>query len=268
MRDFLLNTQTGDCTEFSNAAAILMRLAGVPTRVVTGYLAADSLQTPAHRRGLQVLQRSITPLQQYPGDELYLVTTAHRHSWLQLYMPGYGWVDFDPTNYAIPPQGSGNPNTRDVVIPLIKPQDLRTASDIPWMLIIRGLTLLFLIGVVVSYIVRYTRQLYLGALAKRNDRRGLRALYTLLLMRLSSAGYELKTPARTAWEYAREYPELRRFAGLYTELRHRESFREGEWDELWRLLREEYRSLAARCKQGGLVGLLRRAFSLRMLYYR
>ena len=65
MEEFLLSTRSGDCTEFSNATAILARMAGIPTRVVTGYLGADSLQTPAHMQGLAALQQSIPPLQEY-----------------------------------------------------------------------------------------------------------------------------------------------------------------------------------------------------------
>ncbi|MDR1933624.1 MAG: transglutaminase domain-containing protein, partial [Spirochaetales bacterium] len=38
--DFLTYTKEGDCTEFSNTAAILGRLAGIPSRVVTGFLAS------------------------------------------------------------------------------------------------------------------------------------------------------------------------------------------------------------------------------------
>ncbi|MCB1306256.1 MAG: transglutaminase domain-containing protein, partial [Leptospiraceae bacterium] len=48
---FLFQTKEGDCTEFANATALLARIAGIPARVVTGYIASKDLQTPAHRGG-------------------------------------------------------------------------------------------------------------------------------------------------------------------------------------------------------------------------
>ncbi|MDR1636408.1 MAG: transglutaminase domain-containing protein, partial [Treponema sp.] len=103
MKEFLLNTKDGDCVEFSNTVALLGRLAGIPSRVVTGYLAAGSLQTMAHLRGLAALRSKIKVLQEFPFEDLYLVTDAHSHSWTQFYIPGYGWIDFEATAFAIPP---------------------------------------------------------------------------------------------------------------------------------------------------------------------
>ena len=79
LKDFLLDTKDGDCVEFSNTAAMLGRLAGIPSRVVTGYLAADSLQTMAHLRGLAALRSKIKVLQEFPFEDIYLVTDAHSH---------------------------------------------------------------------------------------------------------------------------------------------------------------------------------------------
>ncbi|MFW6138576.1 MAG: transglutaminase-like domain-containing protein, partial [Spirochaetota bacterium] len=76
LEEFLVHQKKGDCTEFSNAAAVLARMAGVPSRVVTGFLASGKLQTPSHRRGIRILRDAIGPLKKYPLQELYLVTTA------------------------------------------------------------------------------------------------------------------------------------------------------------------------------------------------
>jgi len=124
--DFLSVSREGDCTEFSNAAALLARMAGIPSRVVTGYLASSELQTPAHIRGLSLLRQALPPLQAFPLEELFLVTTAHRHSWAQFWIPDYGWIDFETTAFAIPPMGMGDPNNRDVVIPLIQEESPNT----------------------------------------------------------------------------------------------------------------------------------------------
>ena len=117
---FLFETRSGDCTEFSNTSAILGRIAGIPTRVVTGWLGTESLQTDVHQRGLQTLREVIEPLREFPLDELFLITTAHRHSWTQFYLPGYGWVDFETTQYAIPPPPELSAAGQDIVIPIIQ----------------------------------------------------------------------------------------------------------------------------------------------------
>ena len=114
--NFLFETKAGDCTEFSNTSAILGRMLGIPTRVVTGYLGSESLQTPQHVRGAAILRQSIEPLQEHPVEDLYLITTAHRHSWTQFWLPDFGWIDFETTTHAkTPPPGAGRqlPRHRD-----------------------------------------------------------------------------------------------------------------------------------------------------------
>ncbi len=266
--DFLTKTKNGDCVEFSNTTAILARLAGIPSRVVTGYLAAKDLQTPAHRRGLELLRQKIPALQKFPLRELYLITTAHHHSWVQLYMPGYGWVDFETTAYAIPPQAGGDPNNWNVVIPLLSNQELAPLYHFPWYLVLRLLAVLTAAVVVLMYLYRYGRELYLLNLSRGRSRGSLDALYKLLLLRLVSDGFTLKSPATTAIEYAEDHPELTRFAALYTELKYRELYEAGERERLWSELKREYRETVRQCRKGGLLSSLRRGFSLKGLYYR
>ena len=266
--DFLTTTKNGDCVEFSNTTAILARLAGIPARVVTGYLAAKDLQTPAHRRGLDLLRQKIPALQKFPLSELYLITTAHHHSWVQLYMPGYGWVDFETTAYAIPPQASGDPNNWNVVIPLLENQELAPLYHFPWYLVLRLLAVLAAGVILLMYLYRYGRELYLLNLSHGRSRRSLDALYKLLLLRLVADGFALKSPATTPNEYAQDHPELTRFASLYTELKYRELYGAGERELLWKELKREYRETVRQCRKAGFANSLRRGFSLKGLYYR
>jgi len=62
-------------------------------------------------------------------------------------------------------------------------------------------------------------------------------------------------------------PHLARFAGLYTTLRYRERMRPEERARAWAELRACYVGLLASTRTPGLGRLLRRAFSLRGLYY-
>ncbi|MGX6449642.1 transglutaminase family protein, partial [Patulibacter sp. S7RM1-6] len=72
--DFLFDTHEGYCQHFAGAAAMLLRLAGVPTRVVTGF--ATGRRT---------------------GEGRYDVRDSDAHAWIEVYFPGFGWVPFDPT---------------------------------------------------------------------------------------------------------------------------------------------------------------------------
>ena len=265
MRSFLIDDKTGDCTEFSNATAILARLAGIPSRVVTGWLVSEGLQTPAHVRGLVLLKERITALKDVPLNELFLVTDAHRHSWTQLYLAEYGWVDFDPTDYALPPPAGGSANDMDVVIPLIEERDVEQKPPFPWMLLARILGIVALVGVSGVYLYRYGSEMVLRLLARRRDRTGLRALYRLLLMRLAAEGYDVKVPSQTPLEYSSRYALLAGFAALYTRLYYR-TRSEGD-EELWAALRASWAEALGRARRRGPRGLLRRSLSLRGLYY-
>ncbi|MEP6882603.1 MAG: DUF3488 and transglutaminase-like domain-containing protein [Dokdonella sp.] len=73
--DFLFNTQAGFCEHYSSAFVVLMRAAGIPARVVTGYQGGwfNAL-----------------------GDYL-LVRQSDAHAWSEVWLEGRGWVRVDPT---------------------------------------------------------------------------------------------------------------------------------------------------------------------------
>lgn len=268
MARFVAETRTGDCVEFSNTAAILGRMAGIPSRVVTGYLASRGLQTLSHVQGLWVLQQQIEELQEYSLHELYLVTTSHRHSWVQYYVPGYGWIDFEPTSHAIPPAAGDDPNELKVVIPMLDPRTDRMAGFVfPWReagMTLVGLALLTLLAL---YLYRYGRESYLLVVARRRGYRGAAALYTALLMKLAAAGYDIKPRSQTAMEYAGRYGELQRFASDYTRLRYRERTPGDERGSMWRSLQQSYREVVRESRRHGVRGFVRRLVSLRGLHY-
>ncbi|MGZ3587236.1 MAG: transglutaminase TgpA family protein [Candidatus Limnocylindrales bacterium] len=69
-----LITKQGYCEYFATTMAMLLRAEGIPTRYVKGYL----------------------PGQRLP-DGSYEVDQSAAHAWVQVYFPGWGWIDFDPT---------------------------------------------------------------------------------------------------------------------------------------------------------------------------
>ena len=263
--NFVANTQSGDCVEFSVTAGILGRLMGVPSRVVTGYLASSGLQNQAHTRGLATLQDSIPHLQDYSLSEMFLVTTSHRHAWVQYYMPGYGWVDFEPTSYAIPPDRAGDPNERQVVVPVIEEREAPRDAGFPWNEVANILLWLVIISVTALYLYRWISELYLVWRARGDDDRAVRARYRLLLMHLAAVGYELKSSGETAHEYAKRHPETAGFASAYTRLRYMPPDRD-RGEVLGELL-EEYRRVRRTVLGRSPLRTLRRIVSLRTLYY-
>jgi protein-glutamine gamma-glutamyltransferase len=77
--DFLLRDHAGYCQHVAGAAALLLRLAGVPARVVVGFATG-------------VRQR----------DGRFQVRDSDAHAWIEVYFQGYGWVAFNPTPPAAP----------------------------------------------------------------------------------------------------------------------------------------------------------------------
>jgi transglutaminase-like putative cysteine protease len=69
----------GVCQDFAHLAIACIRSLGLPARYVSGYI------------------ETIPP----PGYEK-LVGVDASHAWFASYIPGIGWVDFDPTNDVIP----------------------------------------------------------------------------------------------------------------------------------------------------------------------
>jgi transglutaminase-like putative cysteine protease len=73
--DWLLQKHTGYCTYYASAMALMGRLLGIPTRVVNGFSGGH-----------------------YAMDgKLWIVDGSDAHSWVQAYLPNYGWISFEPT---------------------------------------------------------------------------------------------------------------------------------------------------------------------------
>lgn len=78
--EFLFEQKRGFCEHFSSAFVVLMRGAGIPARVVTGY--AGGYHNPY-------------------GD-YWLVRNSDAHAWSEVWLSGRGWVRVDPTAAVAP----------------------------------------------------------------------------------------------------------------------------------------------------------------------
>ena len=77
--DEVLEEKKGVCQDFAQVAIACLRSVGLPARYVSGYI------------------ETLPP----PGKEK-LVGTDASHAWFSVFIPNFGWVDFDPTNDQIP----------------------------------------------------------------------------------------------------------------------------------------------------------------------
>lgn len=214
------------------------------------------------------MRESIEPLRDFPEHQLNLVTTAHRHSWVQFYLPDYGWLDFETTAYALPPMGSGDPNSMNVVIPLIQAEPAPAPEfAFPWRLALKTLGVLVGCGLLAVYLYRCGKRISLSMRAAGRGTAALNALYRATLMRLAEEGFRIKRPSETPLEYAAEIPGLARFAKEYTRLRYKEGFQRGEEERLWRDIRLSQRSVLETERSRGIVSFLKRIFTLRGIGY-
>lgn len=78
--EFLFVTRRGFCEHYASAFVVLMRAAGIPARVVTGYQGGE-----------------MNPL----GDYM-IVHQADAHAWAEVWLKNEGWVRVDPTAAVSP----------------------------------------------------------------------------------------------------------------------------------------------------------------------
>ncbi len=80
MDEFLFETREGYCEHYASAFVVLMRSAGVPARVVTGYMGGDYNRI---------------------GD-YWVVRNSDAHAWAEILVNGNAWVRLDPTSAIAP----------------------------------------------------------------------------------------------------------------------------------------------------------------------
>jgi transglutaminase-like putative cysteine protease len=78
--DFLFQTRKGFCEYYASSFVFLMRAAGIPARVVTGYQGGEYNDL---------------------GD-YYVLRQSDAHAWAEVWLPDRGWVRFDPTAAVAP----------------------------------------------------------------------------------------------------------------------------------------------------------------------
>lgn len=102
---FLFEARKGYCDYFASAMAVMLRSVGVPARVVSGYASGDY----DYRTGM------------------YVVKDSQAHTWVEVYFPGYGWIEFEPTSSREPRERPLTAATQEYNAPFGMPIDV----DVP-----------------------------------------------------------------------------------------------------------------------------------------
>ena len=78
--DFLFETRNGFCEHYASSFALLMRIAGIPARIVMGFLGGERNPLGAH----------------------LIVRQSDAHAWVEVWLDGQGWTRIDPTAAVAP----------------------------------------------------------------------------------------------------------------------------------------------------------------------
>lgn len=78
--DFMFNTRQGFCEHFASAFVFLMRAAGIPARVVTGYQGGEYNSLGGY----------------------FIIRQSDAHAWAEVWTQGKGWLRVDPTAVVAP----------------------------------------------------------------------------------------------------------------------------------------------------------------------
>ena len=77
---FLFETRRGFCEHYAGSFALMMRVAGIPSRVVVGYLGGE----------------------RNPRADHWVVRQSDAHAWVEVWVPSLGWWRVDPTAAVAP----------------------------------------------------------------------------------------------------------------------------------------------------------------------
>ena len=95
----LFDKQEGFCNYYASAEVILLRSLGIPARVTVGYsegeLAFSQYFTPSSRATLESGLGAVDDSSRFINS--YRVYQRNAHAWPEVYFPGFGWVEFEPT---------------------------------------------------------------------------------------------------------------------------------------------------------------------------
>ncbi len=106
--DFLFRTRRGFCEHYAAAFVFILRAAGIPARVVTGYQGGE-----------------INPV-----DGTRIIRQSDAHAWAEVWLPGQGWQRADPTAAIAPARVEHNLAS---ALPAGEPLALLSRPEFAWL---------------------------------------------------------------------------------------------------------------------------------------
>ncbi|WJE16339.1 transglutaminaseTgpA domain-containing protein [Halobacillus sp. ACCC02827] len=237
---FLFESQVGYCDNYSTSMVVLLRSEGIPARWVKGFTGGERLGAEEN------------PFAENEVQNVYEVTSANAHSWVEVYFPEIGWVPFEPTQgfsnnadfytdieqdteteesdareqETTPEEGAGNPQEMEEEENSSDSAALEGTSSEQngmWGWII--LFVLVILAAVLVFLMRYRLLafFYIRRLRQTNKEDTFEMAYAFLLKALHHKGLKRKQD-QTLREYAEEVDrryqsnEMRRLTNHYERL--------------------------------------------------
>ncbi|RDW20179.1 hypothetical protein CWR48_05595 [Oceanobacillus arenosus] len=215
---FLFDSKVGYCDNYSTSMVVLLRTLDIPARWVKGFASGEIVERGAD------------------GYNLYEITNANAHSWVEVYFPEVGWVPFEPTqgfanatdfhtdtegnreaveNDAITPKPESEKPEEQMEEPVAPEKENAADSNtgtwlftINWWYVAIGLVV-FVVVLFIIYKTRFRLQMHLISLkfTNKQDARTFQEAYHFLIKILSGRGYEIE-PDQTLREFAKRVDAL------------------------------------------------------------
>ncbi len=87
---FLFEGKQGYCNYYATAEVLMLRSLGIPARLAMGYAQGEATE------GTQ------RPGETEVTEQVFNIYRKHMHAWPEVYFPGIGWVEFEPTGNQDP----------------------------------------------------------------------------------------------------------------------------------------------------------------------
>ncbi|WP_249871721.1 transglutaminase TgpA family protein [Oceanobacillus saliphilus] len=207
---FLFDSQVGYCDNFSSAMVVMLRSIDIPARWAKGFTSGEVIGNDGE-------------------NNIYEITNANAHSWVEVYFPETGWVPFEPT------QGFSNltdfhvdldRTTEDAEDDILEAPEVRTPEQpelpegeamdtaepdtnhaggvsVKWWHIVSIVAVIILVGFII-YKTRYKWQTraFMVKLNRNGDAETFQDAYHYLMKLLDHHGYT-KDPDQTLREFAK-----------------------------------------------------------------
>jgi len=196
INEFLFEKEEGFCQQFASSMTLMLRSQGIPSRFVSGFVIGSS------EFELDDIPEEILSQGRRSSNPYKSVYDSNAHTWSEIYMPNFGWIQFEPTPGQDAVQFS-DPIQLNYDESLIeKPSTMSAIINHDYF----GVGVVSIVfGGLILLLISFIRR---GKKLKRNIKRRLMTDYKLLLLYLKAINLE-----KERYETLREY-SLRLNKGL------------------------------------------------------